>query len=102
MTIQQKLYTAKEFWATVDERSADKLYELIHGEIFEMAPPKKSNSIIAAYIARLIGNFVEANQIDGYVLGRMVAIHSHLKMCVCQMFLSFSRSACQMLMIPKA
>jgi Uma2 family endonuclease len=69
MTIQQKIYTAKEFWATADERSGDKLYELIHGEIFEMPPPKKINSIIAAYILRLLGNFVEANEIEGYVLG---------------------------------
>jgi Uma2 family endonuclease len=69
MTIQQKLYTAKEFWATADERSADKLYELIHGEIFEMAPPKKTNSIIAMYIGRLLGNFVDANEIEGYVMG---------------------------------
>ena len=69
MTIQQKLYTAKEFWATAEERNPDKFYELIHGEIFEMAPPKKINSIIAAYIGRLLGNFVEANLIEGYVLG---------------------------------
>jgi Uma2 family endonuclease len=69
MTIQQKIYTAKEFWATADERNPDKAYELIHGEIFEMAPPKKINSIIALYIGRLLGNFVEANEIEGYVLG---------------------------------
>lgn len=50
MTIQQKLYTAKDFFEMGDTLDPNKRYELVEGDIIEMPPPKKINSIIAAYI----------------------------------------------------
>lgn len=68
MTIQQKLYTAKDFFEMGDTLDPNKRYELVEGDIIEMPPPKKINSIIAAYINRKLGNFVENNDIAGYIL----------------------------------
>ena len=50
MTIQQKLYTAKEFFEMGDELDPNKRYELVDGEIIEMPPPNRINSFIAGWI----------------------------------------------------
>lgn len=51
--IAEKLYTAEEFYAFV-QQNPDKFYELIEGVIYEMPPASSVSSIIAATLVRLI------------------------------------------------
>ena len=69
MVLQQKTYTADEFWAMLSELPDNRRYELIEGNLLEMPPSSPENARIAVLIARLLGNFVEDNGMDGYVLG---------------------------------
>ena len=68
MVIQQKLYTAEEFWQILDELDAEKRYELIRGEIVEMPPSSPENTIIAMLVGRFLGNHVYDNDL-GFVTG---------------------------------
>ncbi len=70
MAIQERLYTAVEFWqmAKAGMLSEDKIYELVKGVLVEMNPPSRRNAWIAAEILRLMGNFVAEHDL-GYVLG---------------------------------
>jgi len=69
MAVQEKLYTAAEFIEIVQlpENEAKRL-ELIDGEICEMAPSSKRNTIIAARFVRWLGNHVDTHNL-GYVTG---------------------------------
>lgn len=69
MDIQTKTYTVSEFLAFVEEMGSDKRYELVNGEIVEMPPTNLINSIIAAFIVRMFGNFIDENQIQAHVAG---------------------------------
>ena len=68
MTIQQKTYTADEFWDMIDQLDQTRRYELIRGEIVAMPPSSPRNSMIAMRIGRLIGNYVAEYDL-GYVMG---------------------------------
>lgn len=68
MSIQERLYTADEFWELALSTSSDNIHELIYGEIREMNPPSIKHSLIAAEIVRLLGNYVKEHQL-GFVLG---------------------------------
>ncbi len=67
MVVQEKLYTAAEFWdiARLPENENKRL-ELIGGVIYEMPPSSRINTILAARLTRLLGNFVEERDL-GYV-----------------------------------
>ena len=69
MAVQAKLYTAEEFLEIVllPENEARRL-ELIDGEICEMPPSSKRNTIIAARFVRWLGNHVDTHNL-GYVTG---------------------------------
>jgi len=69
MDIQTKTYTVSEFLALIDELDPKKRYELVNGEIVEMPPTNLINSIIAAFIVRMLGNFIDENQIPAHVAG---------------------------------
>lgn len=67
-----RLMTATAFWEWLEgqrEAGNHSLYELVDGEIVALAHPRKINSIIAAFIVRMLGNFVDDNTIAAYVLG---------------------------------
>ena len=68
MTIQQKEYTAEEFWEIVPTLDDSKRYELIEGVIVEMAPSSKVNSYIGVTISCLLGNYVDSYK-PGYLFG---------------------------------
>ena len=68
MAIQQRLYTADEFWEMAQEFEEGKRFELVQGLIVEMAPSSPRNSVIAMRIGRFIGNYVEEHDL-GYVMG---------------------------------
>jgi len=68
-SIQKTTYTDAEFDAIVNlPENADKILELIDGEIFEKMPTNPYCSIIAAIFVRLLGIFVAEHQL-GYVTG---------------------------------
>jgi Uma2 family endonuclease len=64
---QQKLYTAEEFWQMA-QQFGEKQYELIEGEILEMAPSRPLNSIIAGRILASLFTHVDASNL-GWVQG---------------------------------
>ena len=69
---QQTRMTAADFWQWLDARRAagdTSRYELASGAIIAMAHPRKINSIIAAFVLRMLGNFIDAQAIPAYVLG---------------------------------
>lgn len=70
MSIQQKTYTASEFWQIVETGALedDKRYELIEGIIIEMAPSSPQNAIIAMLIGAMLSSYVYENEL-GYVTG---------------------------------
>ncbi|MCL4255072.1 MAG: Uma2 family endonuclease [Anaerolineae bacterium] len=64
-----KEMTTDDFWAFVNlPENADKRWELINGEIIEMAPSSKINTLIALLIASYITPFVMSRKL-GYVTG---------------------------------
>jgi Uma2 family endonuclease len=65
MTVQEKLYTADDLWAMPGE---GKRYELVKGEIIEMAGTGGVHTVLEARMARLLGNFVDEHDL-GYVTG---------------------------------
>lgn len=69
MAVQEKRYTVEEFWEYVSRlENVDQRFELIDGEIVEVPPPSKRNSMIAADLLTFINNHV--HQFDlGRVLG---------------------------------
>jgi len=54
-----RLITAEELWQMPDDGHR---YELVKGELVEMVPPGALHGKIAYRIARLLGNFAEAEQ----------------------------------------
>jgi Uma2 family endonuclease len=68
MTVQERLYTPAEFEAFVKRpENADKLFELIAGEIIEV-PSNPYVSFIGSIILTALMNFVLANKL-GFVTG---------------------------------
>jgi Uma2 family endonuclease len=69
MTLQERLYTIDEFLeiASLPENELKRL-ELDEGVIVEMPPSRQKNTIIAMRLGRILGNFVEPNDL-GYVSG---------------------------------
>lgn len=69
MAVQEKLYTAQEFWHIAQQPvNADKRLALIDGVIIEMPPSSQKNTVIAMRI----GHFLNAHVIPrdlGYVTG---------------------------------
>ncbi|WP_439622561.1 Uma2 family endonuclease [Gemmata sp.] len=62
------LMTVGEFWEFVNRpENMDRLFELRRGEVVEMSRPKKPHGIVAANIARVLGNYSFAVNL-GYVL----------------------------------
>lgn len=69
MTVQERLYTIDEFLEIARQPENElKRLELDEGVIVEMPPSRKKNSIIAMRLGRLLGNFVEPNDL-GYISG---------------------------------
>ncbi len=68
MVFQIKVMTTEEFWALLPTLDPDKQYELIEGELTEMAASKKINSFLAASLVRFVGNHVTTHDL-GYVFG---------------------------------
>ena len=62
------IHTAKEFWK-MEKLGSGKIHELIAGQVRVKSSASFRESLLAANISRLIGNFVEANEIEAYVLG---------------------------------
>jgi Uma2 family endonuclease len=77
MVIQEKFYTAEEFWEISHlPENADKRLELVEGEIREMAPSGGEHGEITFDFGLVIGNFVKARNLGrvtaaetGYILG---------------------------------
>jgi Uma2 family endonuclease len=69
MDILTKTYTVSEFLALSDELDPKKRYELVNGEIVEMAPSNRVNSFIAALIVTEVNIFIRQNKLDAYALG---------------------------------
>ncbi|HLV36843.1 MAG TPA: Uma2 family endonuclease [Spirillospora sp.] len=69
MAVQEKLYTAREFWEIAQHPdNADKRLALINGVMVEMLPSSQKNTVIAMRI----GHFINAHVIPrdlGYVTG---------------------------------
>ncbi|VTT99110.1 Hypothetical conserved protein OS=uncultured planctomycete GN=HGMM_F09D09C05 PE=4 SV=1: Uma2 [Gemmataceae bacterium] len=64
----KKLMTVDEYWDFVNlPENMDRLFELRRGEVVEMSRPKKPHGIVAANIARVLGNYSFAVNL-GYVL----------------------------------
>jgi Uma2 family endonuclease len=69
MAVQEKLITAEEFWEVARlPENTDKRLELVDGAIHEMPPSSKLNTVIAARLVRLLGNYVDERDL-GYVTG---------------------------------
>ncbi len=69
MVVQKQLYTSTDFWQMTDTLDADKRYELINGEIVEMPPPNRINSLIAGLILTALNVFIKEHKIEGFVFG---------------------------------
>lgn len=68
MATAQKLYSAEEFWQMAAEQPDDWRYELLAGEIVEMAPSSPENSWIALEIGFHLKLYVREHN-AGYVMG---------------------------------
>ncbi len=69
MVLQEKLYTAAEFWEVAQRReNADKRLELIDGVIVEMASSSQKNTVIAGRFIYFLNAFVIPRDL-GYVTG---------------------------------
>lgn len=71
MAIKEKLYTAEELLRMPDD---GKRRELVRGELREMTPAGSEHGYIALKIGRLLGNYVEDNE-----LGRTYAAETGFK-----------------------
>jgi Uma2 family endonuclease len=69
VTVQDRVYTADDLWDLSNlPENADKQLELVEGSLIEMTPSSAIPAIIAATLARLLGNFVETHNL-GYIAG---------------------------------
>lgn len=68
MAIQEKRYTADEFWELSPRLPADKRYELVRGELVEMSPSGEIATTLGVRIAALLFQHVDANDL-GEVMG---------------------------------
>jgi len=68
MAIQQRLYDIDDLWRMVCEADDDKRYELIEGEIIEIAPTGIWHGRLVIRLGGYLERFVEANQL-GIVTG---------------------------------
>jgi Uma2 family endonuclease len=68
MVIATHPLTNAEFWELLPTLDPDKRYELIDGELIEMAPSTRKNSYLAATLVEFLGAFVRKNNL-GYVFG---------------------------------
>jgi Uma2 family endonuclease len=59
MVIAEKLISAVEFSALNDGRNS----ELVRGRVVEMTPPKRKHGKVVFAIARIVGDYVEANDL---------------------------------------
>jgi Uma2 family endonuclease len=68
LAVHRKLYSVQEFWDIENQpENADRILELIEGEIVEKMP-SFTPSRIASRINRVVGNFVDKRHL-GYVTG---------------------------------
>jgi Uma2 family endonuclease len=65
---QEKLYTVEEFFNYTTGRDEDKLFELVRGEIREVAGSVGKNTAMAMEVGRHVGNFVKPRKL-GFVTG---------------------------------
>ncbi len=69
MAIQEKLYTAEEFWEIAQRpENQEKRLELIDGVIVEMAPSSQKNTVVAGRMIYFLNAFVIPRNL-GYVTG---------------------------------
>lgn len=68
MVLERQKHSIEDFTAFLREQEDDRRYELIDGEIVEMAPPTNRNSRIALRIGSRINIFAEDNDL-GYTMG---------------------------------
>jgi Uma2 family endonuclease len=69
MAIQERLYTAEEFWEIAQQpENQDKRLELIDGVIVEMAPSSQKNTVVAGRMIYFLNAFVMPRDL-GYVTG---------------------------------
>lgn len=66
--IAEKLYTVEDLWELVGESDEYKFAELIDGELIVVGGSGAVSTILAGYLLRKIGNFVDENQL-GYMTG---------------------------------
>ena len=64
MVAKENLHTVREFMDFVQRpENADQRFELIDGEIKEMPPSSKDNTMLASWIASFLWNYVRINNI---------------------------------------
>lgn len=64
MSVQEKLMTIAEFEALLDTLPDDgKKYELTHGVLIEMPPPKPNHNLIAAWIVTFVNLYLLKNKL---------------------------------------
>ena len=68
MAIQQRVYDIDDLWQLVCDADDDKHYELIEGEIIEMAPTGEEHGYLTIRLGRFLDPFVEQHN-----LGRVTA-----------------------------
>ncbi len=69
MAVQEKLYTADDLWelSTLPE-NADRHFELIEGELIEVAPSSAVPTLVTVRITRIFDTYVSDHDL-GYVTG---------------------------------
>jgi Uma2 family endonuclease len=67
-TPQIKLYTVEEFWEFTTGRDEDKLYELVKGEIREVAGSGGKNTVLGGRMVYFLNNWVIPRKL-GHVTG---------------------------------
>lgn len=69
MAIQERLYTAEEFWEIAQKpENRDKRLELIDGVIVEMAPSSQKNTVIGMRVGYFLNAWVIPRD-QGYITG---------------------------------
>jgi Uma2 family endonuclease len=67
---RDKLYTVKEFQEHVSRpENADRLFELINGEIVEVSPGRTNNSALEHILSYAVRSYCEKNGIPCYISG---------------------------------